>query len=358
MVFSIGLYVVAIECNDVEGNETNSSFVLKEVVEDETIDPSSPNESNNVRKLLSFAPIVLEVAEMGGSPAEGFTRSSKKKNQNKLGNNYGELYLNNDSSTSLNYNQNTQGSIYSNNNGSSLSLRRTHSPSKQSIRSFKSSNTNRQQQNKQQQQQQQSSKPPLFICEPFVKIALVKGSYKTIVQQPKYVDYHEWLALNTFELFNHLNKFYGVIAEYVTPDRYPIMTADPKTEYVWLLPNNKAVSLPAGQYIDHALTWISNKINDQTIFPTKSGMAFPPSFLREIKGIYIQMFRIIAHIFHNHFEKFVHLSLEAHWNSYFAHFISFVTEFDLIAKNELEPLSMLIENLEAQGKIIPVGKDS
>ncbi|KAG7828583.1 hypothetical protein KL920_003720 [Ogataea angusta] len=281
----------------------------------------------------------------------GFTRSSKKKNQNKLGNNYNELYLNNDSSTSLNYNQNTQASIYSNNNGSSLSLRRTHSPSKQSIRSLKSTNQTRQQPSK-------HAPKPLFICEPFVKIALVKGSYKTIVQLPKYVDYHEWLALNTFELFNHLNKFYGVISEYVTPDRYPIMTADPKTEYVWMMPSGKTVSLPANQYIDHALTWINNKINDQTIFPTKSGMAFPPSFLKEIKGIYIQMFRIIAHIFHNHFDKLVHLSLEAHWNSYFAHFISFVIEFDLIDTHELEPLRMLIDNLEAQGKIIPFSKDA
>lgn len=193
---------------------------------------------------------------------------------------------------------------------------------------------------------------PLFMCEPFIKTALVKGSYKTIVQIPMYVDYHEWLALNVFEFYNHLNKFYGVIAEYVTPDKYPTMNADPRTEYVWLMPNNRSASLPANEYIDYALTWISNKVNDQTIFPTKSGMAFPPSFLRDIKGICRQMFRIIAHIYWNHFEKIVHLSLEAHWISYFSHFISFIREFDLLETNELEPLSMLINNLESQGRII------
>jgi hypothetical protein len=302
----------------------------------------------------------------------GFTRSSKKKQANgqKL-----EQNLNNDSNPSL-VNQN---SLYSTSNASGTSLRRGQSPSRQSVRSYKNIQQQQQQQQEYQQSQynsQQGQKlqklgqfqdqsqhfnttppeanqpPPLFMCEPFIKTALVKGSYKTIVQLPMYVDHHEWLALNVFEFYNHLNKFYGVIAEYVTPDKYPTMNADPRTEYVWVMPNNRSASLPANQYIEYALSWISNKVNDQTIFPTKSGMAFPPSFLRDIKGICRQMFRIIAHIYWNHFEKIVHLSLEAHWISYFSHFISFIREFDLMEIRELEPLSMLIDNLEAQGRII------
>lgn len=191
------------------------------------------------------------------------------------------------------------------------------------------------------------------MCEPFIKTALVKGSYKTIVQQPKYVDQQEWLALNVFEFYNHLNKFYGVIASYVTADKYPTMRADPNTEYVWVN-NGRANSLPANHYIEYALTWISNKINDQTTFPTKTGMAFPPSFIKDVKGICKQIFRIIAHIYWNHFEKFVHLSLEAHWISYFSHFISFVREFDLVDAKELAPLAPLIANLETQGRIIKI----
>ena len=37
---------------------------------------------------------------------------------------------------------------------------------------------------------------PLFLCEPYVNSQLVKGSIKTIVVLPKYVDLNEWLALN------------------------------------------------------------------------------------------------------------------------------------------------------------------
>lgn len=38
---------------------------------------------------------------------------------------------------------------------------------------------------------------PLYLCQPFVKAALVKGSFKTIVAPPKYVDVNEWVAINS-----------------------------------------------------------------------------------------------------------------------------------------------------------------
>lgn len=198
--------------------------------------------------------------------------------------------------------------------------------------------------------------PPLFLCEPYVKTALVKGSFKTIVQLPKYVDYCEWLALNIFELFNHLNRFYGVIQEYTTPEAYPTMNAGPNTNYLWVNSSGQAVNLPACQYIEYVITWVTNKLNDQSVFPTKNGGAFPPNFIKDCKNISRQMFRIFAHIYHNHFDKIIHLSLEAHWNSFFAHFISFVKEFNLIDRTEMEPLLPLIENFEQQGKITQVGK--
>ncbi|KAL6453783.1 LOW QUALITY PROTEIN: MOB2 CBK1 kinase activator protein MOB2 [Candida maltosa Xu316] len=278
----------------------------------------------------------------------------------------------------------TGNSLYSHSNLSGNNLKRTQSPTKSSpsktsskgassANSFSSSPTKRTRlgQQSQQQQQQQgqqyslspskrtiqttstslvSSEPPLFLCEPYVKTALVKGSFKTIVQLPKYVDYCEWLALNIFELFNHVNRFYGVIQEYVTPEAYPTMNAGPNTNYLWVDGTGQAVNLPASQYIDFVITWISKKINDQSVFPTKNGGAFPPNFMKDCKNISRQI--IFAHIYHNHFDKIVHLSLEAHWNSFFAHFISFVKEFNLLDRNEMEPLLPLIENLEQQGKII------
>lgn len=258
-----------------------------------------------------------------------------------------------------------QGILYQHTNGSTLPLRRSQvagktSPVKQraSQIQFTPLSPTRKPRPMRSRLPQKEPAPagdeqlPLFLCQPFVKTALVKGSFKTIVQLPKYVDYGEWLSLNIFEMYGHLNQFYGVIADYVTPEQYPTMSAGPNTNYLWKDQSGQAVNLPACQYIDYVLTWISNKINDQHVFPTKTGEAFPPSFVKDCKNIARQMFRIFAHIYHNHFDKIVHLSLEAHWNSFFAHFVSFCKEFSLIDRTEMGPLLPLIANFEQQGKII------
>jgi hypothetical protein len=52
--------------------------------------------------------------------------------------------------------------------------------------------------------QSNPGKKPLYLCQPFVKAALVKGSFKTIVAPPKYVDVNEWVAVNC-ELWSVLN---------------------------------------------------------------------------------------------------------------------------------------------------------
>lgn len=244
----------------------------------------------------------------------------------------------------------------SNSNGTNINL--DGSPLKQ-VNSVPSDQPNKSQNVKPFQQsssihnsQQSNSQQIMFLSEPFVRTALVKGSFKTIVQSPKYVDIGEWIALNVFEFFTNLNQFYGVIAEYVTPEAYPTMNAGPHTDYLWLDANNRQVSLPAGQYIDLALTWINNKVTDKNLFPTQNNVSFPQAFLRDVQRVMIQMFRIFAHIYHHHFDKIVHLSLEAHWNSFFAHFISFSKEFNIIDRKEMTPLLPLIEKFEQQGKII------
>ncbi|CEP24006.1 CBK1 kinase activator protein MOB2 AltName: Full=Maintenance of ploidy protein MOB2; AltName: Full=MPS1 binder 2 [Cyberlindnera jadinii] len=265
------------------------------------------------------------------SSIKGFGRSSKKNKQQK-----------------------DQASLYSSNNNSHLSLRRSQSP----VKISQQGHQQHPQQHAQSQIQQQTGLAmqqnvlPLFLCEPFVRTALVKGSFKTIVQLPKYVDPNEWVAQNIFEMYNNLNQFYGVIGEYVKPELFPTMNAGPNTDYLWVDQNGKTTQLPANQYIEYVLSWIGQKINDQTLFPTKSGVPFPPHFIKTVKNIARQMFRIFAHMYYNHFDKILNLSLEAHWNSFFAHFVSFVKEFGLIEQQELEPLSPLIENFAQQGKII------
>ncbi len=37
---------------------------------------------------------------------------------------------------------------------------------------------------------------PLYLCQPFVRSTLIKGSFRTIVALPKYVHPYEWIAIN------------------------------------------------------------------------------------------------------------------------------------------------------------------
>lgn len=122
-------------------------------------------------------------------------------------------------------------------------------------------------------------------------------------------------------------------------------------DYTWLDNNRKPVHLPAPQYIEYVLAWIENRLHDQNVFPTKAGLPFPSNFLVIVKAIYKQMFRIFAHMYYAHYAEILHLSLEAHWNSFFAHFIAFGKEFQLLDKRDTAPLKDLIVVLENQGNI-------
>lgn len=193
--------------------------------------------------------------------------------------------------------------------------------------------------------------PPLFLCQPFVRTTLVKGLFKTIVQLPKYVDSNEWLALNVFEMLTNLNQFFLLVKDFIPPDL--AMTAGPGVKYAYFdAQSGKSYNLPASQYIEYTLTNLNAKVNDQLIFPTKNGSAFPPTFLREVKSICTQMFRIFAYIYHNQFDKIIHLSLEPHWNSFFLHFVSFVLEFGLVEEQEMTPMLPLIISFQQQKHII------
>ena len=67
------------------------------------------------------------------------------------------------------------------------------------------------------------------------------------------------------------------------------------------------------------------------------------------KTILKRLFRVYAHIYHQHFKEVVSLGEEAHLNTSFKHFIYFVQEFELIEKKELAPLQELIDRLTSLG---------
>ncbi|CAE6429536.1 unnamed protein product [Rhizoctonia solani] len=177
---------------------------------------------------------------------------------------------------------------------------------------------------------------PLYMCQPFVKAALVKGNFKTIVMLPKYCDVNEWVAVNICDFYNNLNMFYGALTEVCTMQSCPTMSAGPSLEYTWVDQSRKAVKLPAPTYIDYVMTWLQNMLDDDNVFPTKAGREFPSTFASVAKHVYRQLLRVFAHIYHAHYPALLHLSSEGHFNSLFAHFLAFGKQYDLLEIKDIK----------------------
>ncbi|THV03030.1 hypothetical protein K435DRAFT_775193 [Dendrothele bispora CBS 962.96] len=178
---------------------------------------------------------------------------------------------------------------------------------------------------------------PLYLCSPFADAALVSGNFKTIVTLPKYTDIMEWVAVNIFDFYTNLNEFYGAITECCTQSSCPTMSAGPNLNYMWTTPERKQISLSAPTYIDSVMSSVQNLLDDESVFPTKSGQEFnPQTFPVTIKHIYRQFLRIFAHIYHAHFETILHLRAEPHFNSLFAHFLAFGREYQLLEERDIK----------------------
>lgn len=185
------------------------------------------------------------------------------------------------------------------------------------------------------EQRERQGPPPLYLSQPFVKAALVKGNFKTIVMLPKWVDVNEWVAINIYDFYTNLNLFYGVLTEFCTLSSCTTMAAGDTLDYTWIDSNRKQVKLPAPTYVDYVFTWVQNLLEDKTIFPTDSGRPFPQTFASTAKHIYRQLLRVFAHIFHSHYTDLLHLQSEPHFNSLFAHFLAFGKEYDLLDMKDI-----------------------
>ncbi|XP_076990715.1 MOB kinase activator 1A isoform X1 [Tamandua tetradactyla] len=154
------------------------------------------------------------------------------------------------------------------------------------------------------------------------------------------------------DFFNQINMLYGTITEFCTEASCSVMSAGPRYEYHWADGTNikKPIKCSAPKYIDYLMTWVQDQLDDETLFPSKIGVPFPKNFMSVAKTILKRLFRVYAHIYHQHFDSVMQLQEEAHLNTSFKHFIFFVQEFNLIDRRELAPLQELIEKLGSKDR--------
>ena len=75
------------------------------------------------------------------------------------------------------------------------------------------------------------------------------------------------------------------------------------------------------------MTWISDLLENEAIFPTRDKAQFPAHFRDICVKIFRRLFRVYAHIYICHIEDIRRLEEEPHLNTSFKHFIFFVQEF-------------------------------
>ncbi|KAG2774403.1 hypothetical protein PC129_g2051 [Phytophthora cactorum] len=178
------------------------------------------------------------------------------------------------------------------------------------------------------------------------------------IQLPDGCQLDEWIAVHVIDFFNEISLLFGTISEFCTHSSCPQMSAGPCYTYLWAdgVQQVTPVSLPASEYVARLLEWVEGQLDDSKLFPEAYSTATSsngsgvsnPKFMRVARNILKRLFRVYAHMYHNHLQNYVALHAESHLNFCFKRFILFVRQFELIEQKELNALRKLIQTLVAK----------
>lgn len=98
-------------------------------------------------------------------------------------------------------------------------------------------------------------------------------------------------------------------------------------------------------YMNDAMEWIREQLNDPTIFPNKSEGLLPKNFFEITKTMNKQYFRVYSHVYRHHSSTVMGLDILNHVNTGFIELITFVKQFNLIDRHSLASLTDLINAL-------------
>uniref|UniRef100_A0A0N5AW01 MOB kinase activator-like 1 n=1 Tax=Syphacia muris TaxID=451379 RepID=A0A0N5AW01_9BILA len=178
----------------------------------------------------------------------------------------------------------------------------------------------------------------------YASATLGSSNLRDTVKLPNGENLNEWLAVNILDFFNQISMLYGTITDHCTPISCPKMCAGLLYEYSWS-DGGKAISCSAPVYIDYLFAGVRSQLDDENVFPSQIGVPFPQNFIQVAKTIMKRLFRVYAHIYHQHLDLIEQLKELEHLNTSFKHFMLFVHEFDLIEQEQLAPLKEFIEVL-------------
>ncbi|KAF7218126.1 MOB kinase activator 1B, partial [Nothobranchius furzeri] len=172
---------------------------------------------------------------------------------------------------------------------------------------------------------------------------LGSGNLRMAVMLPEGEDLNEWVAVNSklspflyasFKIHIFCFNTFFLHPNHICPYGFYVSC---RYEYHWADGTNikKPIKCSAPKYIDYLMTWVQDQLDDETLFPSKIGVPFKRNFMSVAKTILKRLFRVYAHIYHQHFDSVMQLQEEAHLNTSFKHFIFFVQVNDLSYLNSV-----------------------
>ena len=165
------------------------------------------------------------------------------------------------------------------------------------------------------------------------------------VKLPQGENLNEWLSVHVVDFMNEVSLLYGIIAEFDTADKFPVMSAGEFT-YKWSDETTKTPqSVSAPKYVENLFNWIERQLNDEKIFPVDMDKDFPKDFRKRVKHIFSRLFRVYAHIYCSHMRHIEAQHAEKHVNSSMKHFVLFALEFNLLRIQELQPVRKILNKL-------------
>ncbi|KAG6590885.1 Kinase A-anchor protein [Phytophthora cinnamomi] len=183
------------------------------------------------------------------------------------------------------------------------------------------------------------------------------------IQLPEGCQLDEWVAVHVIDFFNEISLLFGTISEFCTHSSCPQMSAGPCYTYLWAdgVQQVTPISLPACEYVARLLGWVEGQLDDPQLFPevysstgdgssssSSSSAECNPKFMRAARNILKRLFRVYAHMYHNHLQNYVALHAESHLNFCFKRFVLFARQFELVEQKELNALRKLIQTLLAK----------
>lgn len=171
---------------------------------------------------------------------------------------------------------------------------------------------------------------------------------KDVISLPDGVETNEWIAVHIFDFYNQTNMIYAELYEKCTKQTCPVMTAGPKFRFLWA--DGEKITTPvkcsAPEYVDYLMEWVQTKLDDHELFHQQPEASYVDNFMQECKTIFKRLFRVYAHVYYHHFKELEELGSSQYLNLSFSHFVTFGETYNLLDKQDMKPLELLIESFK------------